>query len=72
MAFPTNPDDLLLSGELTGGELMAGHPALIDEQIGKGHAVLFGFRPFWRFQTQGNFFLVFNTMLNWNHLDVGK
>ena len=70
LAFPTDPNDLLLSGELTGGEYMAGHPALIDEQVGKGHAVLFGFRPFWRFETQGNFFLVFNTLLNWDHLGV--
>jgi len=71
MSFASDPNDLLLSGELTGGENMAGHPALIDAPIGKGHAILFGFRPFWRFETQGNFFLVFNAMLNWDHLDAG-
>jgi Zinc carboxypeptidase len=71
LSFPNDPNDILLSGELTGGEYIAGHPVVIDESVGKGHAVLFGCRPFWRFETQGNFFLVFNAMLNWDHLDVG-
>jgi hypothetical protein len=34
--------------------------------------VMFACRPFWRFQTQGNFFLAFNAMLNWDHLSAGK
>jgi hypothetical protein len=72
LSFPTDPNDILLSGELTGGELIAGHPVVVDAPVGKGHAVLFGCRPFWRFETQGNFFLVFNAMLNWDHLDAGK
>jgi hypothetical protein len=71
LSFPTDPNDILLSGELTGGEYIAGHPVVIDESVGRGHAVLFGCRPFWRFETQGNFFLVFNAMLNWDHLDAG-
>ncbi len=71
LSFPTDPNDILLSGELTGGEFIAGHPAVIDAPVGKGHAVLFGVRPFWRFETQGDFFLVFNAMLNWDHLDAG-
>jgi hypothetical protein len=62
---------MLLSGELTNGEYLAGHPALIDAPVGKGHALLFGFRPFWRYETSGNYPLVFNTLLNWNHLDAG-
>jgi hypothetical protein len=33
---------------------------------------MFGIRPFWRWQTQGTYFLGFNTILNWNDLDVGK
>ena len=32
----------------------------------------FAIRPFWRWQTQGTFFLGFNTILNWNDLDAGK
>ncbi|WP_213806681.1 hypothetical protein [Granulicella sp. dw_53] len=33
--------------------------------------VLFALRPFWRWQTQGSYFLGFNDVLNWAHLDAG-
>ena len=33
---------------------------------------MFAIRPFWRWQTQGTFFLGFNAILNWNDLDAGK
>ena len=72
LSYPTDPKDLLLSGEMAGGEALAGHPVLVDQQIGKGHIVLFGCRPFWRYETSGNYFLVFNAMLNWDHLDAGR
>lgn len=72
LSYPTDPNDLLLSGELVGGEGLAGRPALIDAQVGKGHVVLFGVRPFWRFETQGSFFLAFNAILNWNDLNAGR
>ncbi len=72
LSYPTDPNDLLLSGELVGGEALAGRPALIDAPLGKGHVVLFGVRPFWRFETQGSFFLAFNAILNWNDLNAGR
>ena len=71
LSYPTDPNDLLLSGELVGGESLAGRPVLVDSPLGKGHVVLFACRPFWRFETQGNFFLAFNAMLNWNDLGAG-
>ena len=40
--------------------------------VGKGHVVMFANRPYWRWQTQGSFFLGFNAILNWNDLDAGK
>ena len=40
--------------------------------LGKGHIVMFALRPFWRWQTQGTYFLAFNAILNWDHLDAGK
>jgi len=72
LSFPTNPNDLLLSGLLIGGDALAGRAVAIDAPIGKGHVVMFANRPFWRWQTQGNFFLAFNAILNWNDLDAGR
>jgi hypothetical protein len=72
LSFPTNPNDLLLSGLLIGGDALAGRAVAVDAPIGKGHVVMFANRPYWRWQTQGNFFLGFNAILNWNDLDAGR
>jgi hypothetical protein len=72
MAFPTNPDDMLLSGVLVGGQSLAGRAQVVDALVGQGHVVMFAIRPFWRWQTQGTYFLGFNTILNWNDLDAGR
>ncbi len=72
MQFPANPADMLLSGTLSGGQSIAGRAQLVDAPIGKGHVVMFGIRPFWRWQTQGTYMLGFNAILNWNDLDAGK
>jgi hypothetical protein len=72
ISFGQNPNDLLLSGTLAGGQGLAGHPAALDVPLGKGHIVMFALRPFWRWQTEGTYFLGFNTILNWDHLDAGK
>ena len=72
VSFPTNPNDLLLSGLLIGGDALAGRAVAVDAPIGKGHVVMFANRPYWRWQTQGNFFLGFNAILNWNDLDAGR
>ncbi len=69
--FPANPDDMLLSGTLAGGEALENRAAALDVPLGKGHIVMFALRPFWRWQTQGTFFLAFNAILNWDHLDAG-
>jgi hypothetical protein len=69
--FPTNPNDLLLSGTIAGGQALAGRAGVIDAPVGRGHVVMFGIRPFWRWQTQGTYFLGFNAILNWNDLDAG-
>ncbi|HEV8357702.1 MAG TPA: hypothetical protein VGQ17_13195, partial [Gemmatimonadales bacterium] len=72
LQFPQNPDDMLLSGTLAGGQALAGRAQLVDASLGKGHVVMFAIRPFWRWQTQGTFTLGFNAILNWNDLDAGK
>jgi hypothetical protein len=72
MQFPANASDMLLSGTLSGGQALSNRALAVDVNAGKGHIVMFALRPFWRWQTQGTYFLAFNAILNWNHLDAGK
>jgi hypothetical protein len=72
MAFPAQADAILLSGMLDGGSALARKALIVDVPDGKGHMVLFGLRPYWRWQTQGSYFLGFNAILNWDHLDAGS
>jgi hypothetical protein len=72
MQFSSNPNDMLLSGTLANGQLLANRAAALDHPVGKGHVVMFAIRPFWRWQTQGTYTLGFNAIMNWNDLDAGK
>lgn len=72
MAFPDKADSILLSGLLEGGSALTKKALVVDVPDGKGHMVLFGLRPYWRWQTQGTYFLGFNAILNWDHLDAGS
>jgi hypothetical protein len=72
LRFPANANDMLLSGTLGGGESVANRALVVDMPLGTGHVVMFALRPFWRWQTQGTYFLAFNAILNWDHLDAGK
>ena len=72
LKFPTDPHDMLLSGSLMNGHVLSGRAVVVDVPLGKGHLVMFATRPYWRWQTQGLFFLGFNAILNWNDLDAGR
>ncbi len=63
---------MLVSGLLDGGAELAQHAAVVDSPYGQGHMVLFSNNPFWRGETKGSYFLVFNAILNFDHLDAGK
>lgn len=65
-------NDLFVSGMLAGAKELAGHPSVIDVPLGKGHVVMFANNPMWRASTQGSYFLLFNAMLNFDHLDAGR
>jgi hypothetical protein len=64
--------DLFVSGLLDGGDEIAEHAAVIDVPSGRGHVVLFSTNPIWRGQTKGSYFLVFNTILNFDNLNAGR
>jgi hypothetical protein len=72
MQFPAKAEDMLLSGTLENGALLSNRANLVDEKVGQGHVVMFAFRPYWRWQTQGTFAIGFNAIMNWNDLDAGK
>ena len=64
-------EDLLISGGLRNGEVLAGSPALLDVTLGDGHVVMFSFNPFWRSETLGSYGLVFNTIMHYRNLSAG-
>jgi hypothetical protein len=70
LSFHQRADSLLISGMLANGQELANRAAIVDAPVGSGHVVLFGIRPFWRWQTQGSFALAINAIVNWNHLGV--
>jgi hypothetical protein len=64
--------DLLVSGLLQGARDIAGHGAVIDVPVRKGHVVLFAINPVYRGETIGSYPLVLNILMNWDHLNTGR
>jgi hypothetical protein len=64
--------ELLVSGLLQSGQEMADRPAVVDAVYGKGHVLLFASNPIYRAYTVGTYPLVFNAVMNYDHLDVGR
>jgi len=64
--------ELLVSGLLESGNEIAQHAAVIDVPYEQGHVLLFSNNPFWRAETQGSYFLVFNAILNFDQLNAGR
>ena len=63
--------ELLVSGLLDGNDV-AQRPVVVDAPLGKGHVVMFGNNPMYRGSTIGSYFMVYNTLLNWDNLGVGR
>jgi hypothetical protein len=63
---------LLVSGLLDGGTDIAQRPVVVDVPAGQGHVVLFANNPIYRGETIGSYFLVFNTILNFDNLNAGR
>jgi len=63
--------ELLASGLLDGTDV-AQRPVVVDVPLAKGHVILFANNPMYRGETIGSYFLVFNALLNFDHLDSGR
>jgi hypothetical protein len=64
--------NLLISGMLAGGRELTGKAALVDVPKGKGHYLLFAINPMWRQETHGSWSLMFNAIMNYEHLNAGR
>jgi hypothetical protein len=60
--------DLLLSGLLDKAQSIAEHPIVVDAHLGSGNVLLFANNPVYRGETIGSYGLVFNAILNFDHL----
>jgi hypothetical protein len=58
----------LLSGMVRNEQTIVGHGSIFDVPVGKGHVVAFTFDPLHRFLNHHEAPLVWNILMNWNHL----
>jgi hypothetical protein len=59
---------LLLDGLLDKGAAIAEHAIVVDAHLGRGNVLLFGNNPVYRGETVGSYAMVFNAILNFQHL----
>ena len=59
---------LLLDGLLDKGGSVAEHAVVVNAHLGQGNVLLFGNNPVYRGETVGTYALVFNAILNYQHL----
>jgi hypothetical protein len=59
---------LLLDGLLDKPGSIAEHAVVVDAHLGQGNVLLFGNNPIYRGETIGTYALVFNAILNYQHL----
>ena len=62
--------EVCLSGIVKSEKEIKSKAAIVDVPVGKGHIILFTFNPFWRYTSHGSYMFVFNSILNYNDLDV--
>jgi hypothetical protein len=59
---------MLLSGLLSNQTAIAEHAIVVDAHLGEGNVLLFANNPVYRGETVGSYPLVFNAILNFDHL----
>jgi hypothetical protein len=60
---------LLLDGLLDKAASIAEHAVVVNAHLGQGNVLLFGNNPIYRGETIGTYALVFNAILNYQHLE---
>ncbi len=63
---------LLLSGLLDGGDPIAERAIVVNAHLGKGNVLLFANNPVYRGETIGTYAMVFNAILNFDHLSKSQ
>jgi len=63
---------LLLDGLLDKASSIAEHAVVVNAHLGQGNVLLFGNNPIYRGETIGTYALVFNAILNYQHLARGS
>jgi hypothetical protein len=59
---------LLLDGLLDKGSSIAEHAVVVNAHLGQGSVLLFGNNPVYRGETVGTYAMVFNAIMNFQHL----
>ncbi len=67
MEFPGGKASVM-SGIMKGAENIRNRPAIINSPEGQGRVLMFATSPIWRWQTLGEYRMLYNAMLNWKSL----
>jgi hypothetical protein len=72
LRFTNDNSKLLVSGLLDGGADIVNQAVVVDVPSEKGHYVIFANNPMYRGETIGSYGMVWNTILNFDKLGVGR
>jgi hypothetical protein len=67
MEFPGGKSSVL-SGFMRNAEQIQNQPAIINSELGQGRVLMFATNPIWRWQTLGEYRMLYNAMLNYKSL----
>ncbi|CCH53075.1 hypothetical protein BN8_02139 [Fibrisoma limi BUZ 3] len=69
-AAPKKEDPYVLSGMVRNEQTIIGHGSIFNVPVGSGRVVAFTFDPLHRFLNHHDAPLLWNVLINWNHLDT--
>ena len=69
-ATPKKEDPYVLSGMVRNEQTIIGHGAIFNVPVGAGRVIAFTFDPLHRYLNHHDAPLLWNVLINWNHLDM--